>query len=317
MSRTTEINVKVNSGQSVSTISKLKQAFEELNKAKNLLGEDGAIKLKVDLGGMDAKTLSSIASSIGRLTKQMNGLNEVTKLYSAEGKSINITNNQIIKTTKAVGDEVGKTGDKIVKTANNIAGTIITYEILSRVVGNLTTAYTQLTTTSFNVGTASQMSISQIEKLNTAFTEMSTTVPASANEIGKAIDALIRTGRTYEDSSKIIGEVAKLATASGESLADTAGVVTKVMVSLGVSGDRVEDTLNAMHSTAIQTSASMSYLADSFKNVAGTASVLAKSSGLAGRELDDYKQKILDVSLASIGTMANLGLSASEVTELL
>ncbi|MGL4426054.1 MAG: hypothetical protein ACRCZ0_12155, partial [Cetobacterium sp.] len=88
-------------------------------------------------------------------------------------------------------------------------------------------------------------------------------------------------------------------------------VVTKVMVSLGISGDRVTDTLTTMHSTAIQTASDMGYLAEAFKNVAGSVAVMAKQSGRVGKDLDDYKQTLLDISMASIGSMANLGLSAS------
>ncbi|MGL6024944.1 MAG: phage tail tape measure protein, partial [Cetobacterium sp.] len=172
-------------------------------------------------------------------------------------------------------------------------------------------SYAELSSATFAVGIAGQMSISQIDGLNRTFLNMSAIVPSSAKELALATDALIRTGRSFEESRIIIAETAMLASASGSNLKDTAEVVTKVMVALDISAERTSGTLNTMHSTAIQTASDMKYLAEAFKNVAGSASVLVKSSGLGGKELDDYKQRILDVSMASIGSMANLGVSAS------
>ena len=155
------------------------------------------------------------------------------------------------------------------------------------------------------------MDISGIEKLNRSFSQLASTVPKSASELAQAVDDLIRTGRSYEESRKIIEEVARLSVASGDSLKDTAGVVTKVMVSLGVNAENTVNTLNTMHSVAIQTASDMNFLSESYKSIAGTIGTYVQSTGLAGEELDNYKQKVLDFAMASTGAMANLGLSAS------
>lgn len=311
MSRTTNIDVNVNSGKSIATITKIKEAFIDLKNAKDSVGKDGKIALTIDLKGMDKSTLDMIAKSISKLSNSMKKLKENSDSFADMGKVINtnvnnITNN-VYKTTKSVDN----LGNSFKKTNADMLESVVVFETIRRSISAFMRDYNKLVETTFNVGIASQMNLKQIEMLNNSFLQLSTTVPSSAQEMASAVDALIRTGRTFEESRKIIEQVAILSTASGDSLKDTSQVVTKVMVSLGVSGERVKETLTTMHSTAIQTASDMGYLAEAFKNVAGTASVLVKQSGLSGQELDDYKQKILDVTMASIGSMANLGLSAS------
>ncbi|MGL6185538.1 MAG: phage tail tape measure protein [Clostridium chrysemydis] len=312
MSRTTNINVNVNSGKSVATITKIKEAFIDLKNAKDSVGKDGKIALTIDLKGMDKATLDMIAKSISKLSNSMKKLKENSDSFADMGKVINantnnITNN-VYKTTKSVDN----LGNSFKKTNADMLESVVVFETIRRSVSAFMRDYNKLVETTFNVGIASQMNLKQIEMLNSSFLQLSTTVPSSAQEMASAVDALIRTGRTFEESRKIIEQVAILSTASGDSLKDTSEVVTKVMVSLGISSEKVKETLTAMHSTAIQTASDMGYLAEAFKNVAGTASVLVKQSGLSGQELEDYRQKILDVTMASIGSMANLGLSASQ-----
>lgn len=311
MSRTTSINVNVNSGKSIATISKLKESFIELNKAKEKLGKDGKITLNIDLKGFDKNTLDSIAKSLNKVSSGMRKLTDTSKEFKDIGGVINTTVNNTTNNIYKAKKETDSFDTSLGKTGKTLIGTSIAFGVLSNKIKNYLTTYSQLTSSTFNVGIASQMSIAQIDHLNESFLKLSTTVPSTAKEMAESVDALIRTGRSFEESRKIIEQVAILSTASGDSLKDTSAVVTKVMVSLGVGADKVKETLTTMHSTAIQTASDMGYLAEGFKNVAGTASVLVKQSGLSGKELEDYKQKILDVTMASIGSMANLGLSAS------
>lgn len=311
MSRTTNINVNVNSGKSISSINAIKTAFEGLKKAKDELGKDGKMKLEVDLKGIDKETLTALTKGVRALNTQMKNLNKTSTDYANAGKTFNVVSNQITNNVTKTSKSTRELGNSFKSMNTDILSSVLTFELLRRSITSFIGTYSQLTSTTFNVGIASQMNLSQIEGLNQSFLQLSKTVPSTANEMAQAVDALIRTGRSFEESRKIIEQVAILSTASGDSLKDTASVVTKVMVSLGVSGNRVIETLNTMHSTAIQTASDMGYLAEAFKNVAGTASVLVKQSGLSGQALDDYKQKVLDVSMASIGSMANLGISAS------
>lgn len=309
MSRETSINVNVNSGKSIATISKLKEAFEELKVAKDSVASDGKIKLAIDFKGADE--VNAMSKAIGRLGTVMKNVAQNSKVVADAGGIFNVTSNSITNNSYKASKAVDSLGNSIENTGRQTVGGIIALEALRRASMQFINTFSQLTGTTFDVGIASQMNISQIDSLNRAFINLSTTVPSSANEMAKAVDALIRTGRGFEESKKIIEQVAILSTASGDSLKDTAQVVTKVMVSLNINASRVEGTLNSMHSTAIQTASDMGFLAEAFKNVAGTASVLVKQSGLNGEALDDYKQRVLDVTMASIGSMANLGLSAS------
>lgn len=312
MSRTTNINVNVNSGKSVATITKIKEAFIDLKKAKESVGKDGKIALNIDIQGADKGLLDALSKSINKLGNGMKKLKDNSNAFADTGKvitaSVNNVTNNVYKTSKSV--EV--LGNSFTKTNASMLESALVFETVRRSLTLFMRDYNKLSETTFNVGIASQMNLRQISALNDSFLQLSSTVPSSAQEMASAVDALIRTGRSFEESRQIIEQVAILSTASGDSLKSTSEVVTKVMVSLGVGGDKVTETLTTMHSTAIQTASNMGYLAEAFKNVAGTASVLVKESGLSGKELDDYKQKILDITMASIGSMANLGLSASQ-----
>lgn len=311
MSRTTNINVNVNSGKSVATITKIKEAFIDLKKAKESIGKDGKIALNIDIQGADKGLLDALSKSINKLGNGMKKLKDNSNAFADTGKvitaSVNNVTNNVYKTSKSVDG----LGNSFTKTNASMLESALVFETVRRSLTLFMRDYNKLSETTFNVGIASQMNLRQISALNDSFLQLSSTVPSSAQEMASAVDALIRTGRSFEESRQIIEQVAILSTASGDSLKSTSEVVTKVMVSLGVSGDKVTETLTTMHSTAIQTASDMGYLAEAFKNVAGTASVLVKESGLSGKELDDYKQKILDITMASIGSMANLGLGAS------
>lgn len=298
MARQTNININVNSTSAVKSIETLKKAFIGLNNTiQKTTGNSGKIKLELDLNGFDVNTLRTIDTTLRKLSKSVDALTKSANKYKRVGNQVLTVNTQLANNTRMLN--------------RDLLSTVATFEFYRRGVLGIIKDYAELSKATYSVGVAGQMNLSQIDKLNESFLNLSTTVPSSATELAKAVDGLIRTGRGYEESSRIIGQVAKLATASGDSLQDTAKVVTKVMVSLNVSGDRVKETLNTMHSTAIRTASDMGYLAESFKQVAGTASVLVSSSGLVGTELDDYKQKVLDLSMALSGSMANLGLSAS------
>lgn len=318
MPRQVNINVNVDSAKAVSSINTLKKAFQELNKSIEKNGKDGALKIKVDLEGVDTKLFEQLARNFTKITKNVDTLNKALSDISANGKALNVNINNISNTTNNANKNINNYTKNIQRAGKqqevfngNIISGIASIELLRRGISYLGRDYLELTNKTFGVGIAGQMDIGEINALNESFTKLATNVPKSASELAQAVDDLIRTGRSYDESRKIIEEVARLSVASGDNLKDTAQVVTKVMVSLGVNADRTVDTLNTMHSTAIQTASDMGYLAEAYKNIAGTTAVLTQATGLAGKELDDYKQKVLDLSMAGIGSMANLGLSAS------
>lgn len=309
MSRNVNINIGVNSSKAVSNINTLKKAFEELNKSIGKTADGkGKLKLDIDLSGVDIKSLRDVGNALKSINKYSNDFKDLNEALASTGKTFQIVNNH---TTNYNRNMKGMTRSNK-EFVTSMADVTIGMNFLQNTMRSLTTQYRELTNNTFGVGIAGQMDMKSIRELNDSFIQLSVTVPQSASELAKAVDDLIRTGRGYEESRQIIQEVAKLSTASGDSLKDTAQVVTKVMVSLGVNANRTAETLNTMHSTAIQTATDMKYLAEAYKNVAGTNAVFVTTTGLAGEQLDDYKQKILDFTMASIGSMGNLGLSASQ-----
>lgn len=309
MSRSTKINIEVNNHKAISSIKELRKAFKDLKDSKDSVGKNGKIKLNVDVkySGIDIATLQQISKSIGSLGSKMQKLESVSNKFNKLGTVFNLTTNNIkdsIVRTTQVTDDYSRSMNILTK---NLVMSIGLFKMLS----TSTSDYLQLTSNVFSVGIASQMNIGQIDNLSTSFINLSKVVPATAMQLSESVDSLIRTGRSFSESKKIIEQVALLSTASGDSLKDTSQVVTKVMTSLNISANNVVETLNTMHSTAIQTASDMGFLSEAFKNVAGVTNVLVSSSGLAGKELDNYKQKVLDVSMAMIGSLANTGLSAS------
>lgn len=318
MPREVKINVNVDSGKAVSNIDTLKKAFQELNKELEKNGKDGALKLKIDLEGVDVKAFKELSSSLSKISKSVDLLNTSMEGLSRNGNVLKVTTSNISNVTNNANNIV-KNYTKSVNNASrahqdmtaSMIGNLAIINQLRQSFSYLAKDYADLNDKTFSVGIAGEMDISGIEKLNRSFSQLASTVPKSASELAQAVDDLIRTGRSYEESRKIIEEVARLSVASGDSLKDTAGVVTKVMVSLGVNAENTVNTLNTMHSVAIQTASDMNFLSESYKSIAGTIGTYVQSTGLAGEELDNYKQKVLDFAMASTGAMANLGLSAS------
>lgn len=319
MPREVKINVNVDSNKAVSNINTLKKAFQELNKELEKNGKDGALKLKIDLEGVDVKAFKELSSSLSKISKSVDLLNTSMEGLSRNGNVLKVTTSNISNVTNNANNIV-KNYNKSVNNASrahqdmtaSMIGNLAIINQLRQSFSYLAKDYADLNDKTFSVGIAGEMDISGIEKLNRSFSQLASTVPKSASELAQAVDDLIRTGRSYEESRKIIEEVARLSVASGDSLKDTAGVVTKVMVSLGVNAENTVNTLNTMHSVAIQTASDMNFLSESYKSIAGTIGTYVQSTGLAGEELDNYKQKVLDFAMASTGAMANLGLSASE-----
>lgn len=302
MARTSQIKIEVQKGNSVSTIKDIINAFNKLKKARDSVGKDGKIKVNVEIGG-NSDVLKVLQNMKDLRTLSLETQRSVAMLrtsYKNLATGVNVARQSI--------DKLNNTNKTIHSSSLSL---MALFTGIAYVIRNTTKEYLEYTDAVYGVGIASQLNLKTIDSLSKAFYDLSSSVPSTATGLAKAVDDLIRTGRSLEDSQKIIKEVAILSTASGDSLKDTAQVVTKVMVALNISGDRVSDTLSTMHSTAIQTASDMGYLAEAFKNVASGASVLAIQSGKIGEELDDYKQKILDISMASVGVLANTGLSAS------
>lgn len=319
MPREVRINPIVNSSKAVSGIRELKKAFQELNEELKKNTKDGSLKIKVDLEGIDMNMFKNLSNGFSKLGKGMELFNKNIDEVSKNGKLLNITTNNITNNvTKGVSglknytDGLGRLARSQDEVTVRMAAMISVFQLTQNTFKRTFSDYSALTQATYNVGIAGQMNLKQIDALNESFLTLSTTVPKTALELANAVDGLIRTGRSYEDASKIIKEVAVLSVASGDDLKSTAEVVTKVMVSLGVSGDRVKETLSTLHSVAIQTASDMNYLSGAFKSVAGTSSVLVNSSGKVGTQLDGYRQSVLDLNMAMIGALANMGVSASE-----
>ncbi|MGL5100514.1 MAG: phage tail tape measure protein, partial [Fusobacteriaceae bacterium] len=320
-------------GETPESLKKIGQGAIGLGKGvealKRSIGSDGRVSVHIDVKGADLeyitklnKMLQILSTKLKKVKAEASTLGNIGSL-NLSANTNHITNNntkmpkvaKVSTEAKLATDDLNAMGSASEKATDTFQkgmhSATIALSFFKNSLKSVFSDFASLTDATFAIGISAQMNISQINALNQSFLNLSTTVPASATELAVAVDALIRTGRGFEDSKKIIEEVAILSSASGDSLKDTASVVTKVMVALGIGGDKVKETLTTMHSTAIQTASDMGYLAEGFKQVAGSASVLVKQSGKSGAELEEYRQKVLDVSMASIGSMANLGLSAS------
>ena len=305
LSRQTNIDVSVKTSSAITGIRNLKKAFEQLNETvKQTIGKDETIKVKVDFGGVDINVLKQFSGGLRTLNKQLNEYEANLTKLNQTGTTVNLVQNKITNNIKKTGEQADITKKQIVGYATATAST---FRFLSSTAKDLM----KLTDSTYALGVAGQMNLGTIAGLNEEFSKMSANIPVTALGLSEAVNNLIRTGRSFEESKEIIKQVAMLSVATGDNLAESAQIATKVMVALDINASKTTETLNTMHSTAITTASDMKYLAEAFKNVAGTASVLVKSSGRSGEALDKYKQDVLDLTMAMTGSLANLGLSAS------
>lgn len=285
MARTTKITVKVEHKQAISSLDLIIAKFKQVDAIYSKLTSNGKnIKINID------SNIPNLASSFEALNKNMNTLNNNLKDYSSRTK----------------------TGSSDTKKFTDTLGEYIILQRATKWMMNFINTTKQLENATFSVGVASQKTITDIDQLKSDFLTLAETVPVTATELANAVDALIRSGRSYGDAMKIVEQASKLAVASGDGLKETSAVVTKILVALAIKGENAQQALNALHSTAIQTATSMGGLSDSFKQVAGVLGALTISSKKQGEELEGYKQTMLELGSAVIGTFNNLGKGASE-----
>jgi len=316
VARNVEFGVGVTGVQSsVTSMKKLIESFTALKTLyKEVQGKDGkGINLKVNLTGnmSNPALVKEISKSLGTLNTRLAKITATQTAMGASGKKLDVTINNTTNNTKNFNKVIKEAAVHTKNINTQLIGASIAMMAFHKYMAPIISDFTALNSSTFNTGIAAQMSITQIEGLNSSFLSMSKNMPITAKEMSDATDALIRTGPSFEESKNIISETSKLAVASGADIASTASVVTKVMVAMNMSQESVGNVLTSLHSTAIQTATDMNYLAASFKNVAAGASVSANTSGKVGAELEKYKQTVLDINLASIGIMGNIGVSAS------
>lgn len=273
--------VKVENGAKV-VISLLKQINDEYEKSKKLKFSADTTELK----GVK-KDLEAIKNAYGDLDKMK------AKASNSVPKALPVDDTQ--------------------KYARAIQGLGMAFVTLKGVSSTFS-GFTKLETTMSNLAIASRKSMSEISSMYLDFFDMSSQIPVQANDLARVTDNLVRTGKTYQESIQITRETAKLAVATGEDLESTASTVSKLMTALKINAKDTDQVLNTLHSTAIQTASSMESISGGFKQVAGVLGALSVSSGRSGKDLEEYKQRLLALGAGGIGVMNNLGKSASEST---
>lgn len=313
MSRQVDIGFQINEKPAITSLGKILLVLKRLNAEKEALAPKGKIKLELETGNIKSQTgdLTNLNKELRKTATSMDKMAKASEGLSSSGITItNTFNNHTSKVFKTVADETGSATENVNKMALSFVGAEVAMRSMMGVIKLLDKEFLQLSDNTFGVGVASQLALNQIRGLNDEFLELSKGTPTSAKALAKATDDLVRTGRSLGEAQVMMTEISKLSVASSESLKDTAGVATKIMVSLGIEAENTKKALTALHSVAIQTASSMGGLAESFKQYAGTLGVFASTASASGKDLEEYKQNILELGLSATGVLNNLGLSS-------
>ncbi|MGL5962552.1 MAG: phage tail tape measure protein [Cetobacterium sp.] len=310
MSRTSNIDIAVNSGRGVSTIKSLKEAFIKLNNAKEKLGKGGKIELEVQLKGLDPTTLNAIVSGLDKVTGSMSKLDVATSKMEANKKRVNIT----IKDTSKVINNYKSTVAGVTKENEKMGASALTqmyiFREASRILKTSITDYLNYESSVIKLGIASGKTMSEIDGLRATMSNMSRHLPQTASELVGIADILVRVGRSSEDAQKIAKGIAVMATSSGQSIESIGKTTSKIMTALQLDAESTTNVLNTLYSVSIKTASGVEYLGEMFKNVSGSLSLFAESSGKVGDSLEEYNLRNIAIIASLSGIFANMGIEA-------
>ena len=162
----------------------------------------------------------------------------------------------------------------------------------------------------YNLGVVAEKTQPQIKGLFDQFQELSTTIPISATSLVKATDEITRVGLAYNDALAVATQGAKLAIASGDKVEGVTDSLAKVIVGLEMFGRTEEEVArltDQMQSVILKTPLSTQTLSEGLRHATSAMAVFIQNSTKSGKTLEDYKDTMLQTTLALEGGFARLG----------
>jgi hypothetical protein len=162
----------------------------------------------------------------------------------------------------------------------------------------------------YNLGVVAEKTQPEIKGLFDQFQQLSTEIPVSATSLVKATDEIARVGLVYEDALAVATQGAKLAIASGDKIEGVTNSLAKVLVGLEMFGRTTQEVAkltDQMHSVLLKTPLSTQTLSEGLRHATSAMAVFIQNSTKSGKTLEDYKDTLLQTTLALEGGFARLG----------
>lgn len=163
----------------------------------------------------------------------------------------------------------------------------------------------------YQTGIVAGRSAMEIREMRNEVLELGLDIPRATQDILDNITAIQRTGRSYEEASQIIKKSAKLAVASGESIALSTDVLNKALIAFNINVAETSKVMNMFHSASIKSPLDLKKISDGLKNSASSMRNFIESTNKSGKELEDYKMRVLSMNTAMLSGMSALGRQAS------
>ena len=96
-----------------------------------------------------------------------------------------------------------------------------------------------------------------------------------------------------------------------ESLADSVLLTNTTLKAFDIQVENSIEALNSLHSSTIRTPLDLKKISSAMKNAGASMRNFIESTNRSGQDLEDYKQTILDLSLALVGGQVSLGRTAN------
>lgn len=157
------------------------------------------------------------------------------------------------------------------------------------------------------MGIISGRSSEEIGAMRGEMYQLGLDIPRATQALVKNIAAVERTGRTYEEAMEIVKKSASLAVVSGESLTDSVNVLNKAMKAFNIGIEETANVMDILHSSTLTTPLDLQAISDGMKNSASAMRNFIEATDRSGKELEDYKIKILELNTALIGNQMQLG----------
>jgi len=163
----------------------------------------------------------------------------------------------------------------------------------------------------YQMGIVGGKTTEEIRGLRDEMHDLGSVIPRTTNEIVSQITSIERTGRSYKEALGIMTGASKLAIASGESLSDSVSITNTTLKAFDISVLNSAEALDSLHSATLKTPLDLNKISSAMKNAGASMRNFIESTSKSGKDLENYKQKVLDLSLSLVGGQVSLGRTAN------
>lgn len=284
------------SKEKMSLETKLKADKERIRSSQNVVNQQTQLRSQVE--SMENKI---IANNLNKRLKM-----SVTHLK----KKSNLTINEVKKLQKDIDRVMAKKSGSDSKFMTGFTDFMV-FRQVSQVFQGMISDASQLEEAIFQMGIVGGKTVGEIRGLRSEMANLGSEIPTATEEIVKQITAIERTGRSFAEAMSIMRMGTKLSVSSGESLTDSIDITNKSMQAMNIQVENMTDVMNALHTVTLKTPLDLMKISSSMKNAGGAMRNFIESTSKSGQELEGYKQRILEFTLAMTGGQVMMGRTAN------